>query len=660
VSYIRNRSHVERFAAVTFAGGMGLLVSAGPLSGSANAAMRTVHSSSVTNASTVPAPQLTNLLTGSHATFNGTTGGWIGWGANLSWASSPSQVSSGSLAITAPSAGFVSAWSGTAPSATPATPGRLYVGSADVTASSGAPQTQLVLAFFGSSGSALYESTGSASGASGTSWSVLPEVVGIAPPGSVSVALVVYDDATSAGQRIYVDSPVLASSSTAAGASVNGPLKTSGNRILDANGQPVALHGVNIQLTTSSDLAYATEDAIQTAKAWGANFIRLELDEGYWMTNSCYYLSSYQSEVDQLVSSVTSLGMVALLDLHFNQATTCDSGGPGPHNMADAVSAPTFWAQVAQRYGNPSSPEYSPLAAFDLYNEPHSISSSVWLNGGTTTDTAGGGQTYQAAGVQQLYNAVRGAGASGLVFVSGPNWANSPPPSVLSGTNLVYAVHYYTCPSNPPPSCSNANYYDPSQVLNNWVAFSSKQPVVETEFGWPSPADGIFIANSIAFDQSHGWGWAAFTWEQAYWTNGTWDLAYFFSNGPDAAGEPNASGMPVLLAMSGVPSISAPQSVVVPSLSGTVLSGKTLSSSTGSWSGSPNSYAYDWLRCKSSSCVQIAGATGPTYVIQSTDVGYQIASSVTACNLGCSSANSRLSVAVPTGNTTRRFGGFRL
>jgi hypothetical protein len=56
------------------------------------------------------------------------------------------------------------------------------------------------------------------------------------------------------------------------------------------------------------------------------------------------------------------------------------------------------------------------------------------------------GVAWQAAGMQQLYDAIRGQGALNLVFVSGNDWASTPPPasSLVQGFNLVYAAHEYT------------------------------------------------------------------------------------------------------------------------------------------------------------------------------------------------------------------------
>ena len=136
-------------------------------------------------------------------------------------------------------------------------------------------------------------------------------------------------------------------------------------------------------------------------------------------------------------------------------------------------------------------PEYNPLVAFDLYNEPHDISQSIWLNGGETTDTVTG-VTYDAAGMQQLYDTVRAAGSTNLTFISGLNWANTPPTTLVTGPNIVYAVHYYTCPSAAPPNCTNTDPYDPTQDLSQWTTLGATEPVMVTEFGWPSQ-DGWYV-----------------------------------------------------------------------------------------------------------------------------------------------------------------------
>jgi endoglucanase len=326
--------------------------------------------------------------------------------------------------------------------------------------------------------------------------------------------------------------PVYSTAST-----VTGPLRTSGNEILDAYGTPILLQGVVLNgLEGSAAGSTVTENAIQQIHNWGANFIRVALGEQFWVGSNCRYSPSYVSKVDQVVQWITSRRMVALLDLHFNTVGGCETGAQ--HNMADAAQSITFWQQVAARYKD------DPLVAFDLYNEPHSISDATWLYGGPTTDYYTG-INYQAAGMQQMYDAVRSTGAQNLVFVSGTNWANDVPSTLVNGYNIVYAVHDYTCPTAPPPTCTNPNPFDPSPFLGPWLALSVHYPVVLTEFGWPSNSDGTYNANMISFAKLHGWGWSAYCWQQDSAVQ-PWDLGQWTSQGTVV---PTASGQPVQAAM---------------------------------------------------------------------------------------------------------------
>jgi hypothetical protein len=83
-----------------------------------------------------------------------------------------------------------------------------------------------------------------------------------------------------------------------------------------------------------------------------------------------------------------------------------------------------------------------------------------------------------------------------------------------------------------------------------------------------------------------------------------------------------------------------PANTVLPAITGTAKDGQTLTSTTGTWSGSPTSYARQWLRCDTAgaNCTNISGATSTTYVLTATDVGKTIRVKVTATN-GSGSAN---------------------
>jgi len=486
-----------------------------------------------------------NLLTGDQASFAGTTGGWVGSNAMLT----PGSDSS-SLRVTATALSWVAAWSALPPSGrpTPATAGDKYTGDATVEKSLVSPANMGdALVFFNSADTILNAVWGQAIAPAASTWSTLPKVVAMAPASTAYVALVVISYSALMGQGFQIESPVLnVLKAPDTAPSVVGPLSTTGNQIMQANGQPVTLRGLvmpGLEQKGTLPGTGVSEQAVIEAKDWGANFVRVPLGEQFWLSSNCDYVPSYVSTVDQVVKWITSLGMVALLDLHANTVGGCEGGGP--HNMADEAQAPTFWSEVAQRYGNPTSPEYNPLVAFDLYNEPHNVSDAVWLNGGKTTDSVGG-QTYQAAGMQQLYNSVRAAGSESLVFISGLNWASSPPSTLVKGSNIVYAVHYYTCPNNALSACTNAEPYDAAQDLSQWVGLSVTEPVAVTEFGWPSQGSGTYDLNVIEYANSHGWGWSAFAWEDRQYPT-EWDLTLPWLG--DGTAEPSPSGVPALLAL---------------------------------------------------------------------------------------------------------------
>jgi Polysaccharide lyase len=88
----------------------------------------------------------------------------------------------------------------------------------------------------------------------------------------------------------------------------------------------------------------------------------------------------------------------------------------------------------------------------------------------------------------------------------------------------------------------------------------------------------------------------------------------------------------------------APSDSSLPVVSGTPQQNQTLSTSTGSWSGTtPLTYAYQWQRCGSGggSCAPISGATAASYVLAAADVGSTLRASVTASNsAGSATASS--------------------
>jgi hypothetical protein len=94
----------------------------------------------------------------------------------------------------------------------------------------------------------------------------------------------------------------------------------------------------------------------------------------------------------------------------------------------------------------------------------------------------------------------------------------------------------------------------------------------------------------------------------------------------------------------------APADSSLPVVSGTAQQSQTLTTSTGSWSGTtPMTYSYQWQRCDGSgaSCAPVFGATAASYVLAAADVGSTLRASVTASNsAGSATASSTATASV--------------
>jgi hypothetical protein len=94
-----------------------------------------------------------------------------------------------------------------------------------------------------------------------------------------------------------------------------------------------------------------------------------------------------------------------------------------------------------------------------------------------------------------------------------------------------------------------------------------------------------------------------------------------------------------------------PSNTGLPAVSGTDAQGQIVSSSDGSWTGSPTSYTYAWQDCDSSgnNCTAISGATSSSYTLAAGDVGSTIRAVVTATNAGGSTPATSAATAVVSG-----------
>jgi endoglucanase len=243
-------------------------------------------------------------------------------------------------------------------------------------------------------------------------------------------------------------------------------------------------------------------------KSWGVNVVRIPLATAFAMKDMCTYDPNYIRIVDRIVGYGERLKMLVLLDSHFStNGRTCGRGGWSTNQKMPDRYALEMVKMLAKRYKN------RPHVAIDLHNEPHDISWDVWRNGGIIDG-------YRAVGMQQMLDAVRGQGFTGLVVASGAQWANDMRGIAIQplarDKDVIYGAHVY-------PYWCHAKIWNPSQPYvcdgkrYNPTYDSLVQPLVGkralmiTEFSTPRDQDAE-MREPIMWAEGRGLGWIAWDW----------------------------------------------------------------------------------------------------------------------------------------------------
>ncbi len=256
--------------------------------------------------------------------------------------------------------------------------------------------------------------------------------------------------------------------------------------------------------------------------AWGANTVRLPLNQDCWLGTRGAPVSDqyeertyqdYRADVVRFVHALNSHGLVVILDLHSRKRA--QSPEFGNLAMPDAESL-LFWRSVATAY------QHNPSVMFDAFNEPYSrydatddlvfdLTWSCWRDGGCTAPVeddrtaTNGERTYPVQGMAAVVEEIRAAGAQQPVLLGGLDYAND-----LSrwrefapdDDQLVAAFHSYDF-----KACTRTCW---DEVL---APLADSVPVLTSELGAEDPLDG-YVADYLDWADDHGvgalfWVWAA-------------------------------------------------------------------------------------------------------------------------------------------------------
>ena len=279
---------------------------------------------------------------------------------------------------------------------------------------------------------------------------------------------------------------------------------TSGSTVCTAAGEAHLFHGVDrpsLEFNPKGD-HFSQNDFLAMA-SWNANVVRIALNQDYWLANAALHEPDYRALVDQAVAWAEAAGLDVILDLHWSdqgnlgvtvagkqQNSSTDSN---QQPMADQNSL-AFWTEVATAYKGDG------RVLFEMYNEPEDIPWSVWLSGGPVSG-------FTAAGMQQIYAAIRGAGADNVVIAGGLHWAydlSKVGGAPITGYNVMYATHPYDKGDNLPASW---------EASFGYLTTKDIAPVIATEFGdFSAACSGAWDTQLIAFADAHQMSWTAWAW----------------------------------------------------------------------------------------------------------------------------------------------------
>jgi hypothetical protein len=289
-------------------------------------------------------------------------------------------------------------------------------------------------------------------------------------------------------------------------------LHASGGQILDGNGKVVRLMGVNRSGSEYSCIqgngffdGPSDQASITAITSWKANAVRVPLNEDCWLAingaPAQYSGAAYQKAISDYVTLLLSNGIHPILELHWSAPGTTQANQQVA--MPDRDHSITFWQQVAQAFGSNGD------VVFELFNEPFpdgnqdtTAAWACWRDGGTCP-----GITYQAAGMQDLVNAVRGTGARNLLLLGGVEYSNALSQWLAymptdPENNLGAAWHVYDF-----NTCNSTTCYD--QYAGKVAA---KVPIVTTEIGEQDCAGG-FITTLMGWLDGKGQSYLGWTWD---------------------------------------------------------------------------------------------------------------------------------------------------
>ena len=226
-------------------------------------------------------------------------------------------------------------------------------------------------------------------------------------------------------------------------------LRVQGNRLVSPDGTEVWLQGLAIPgleiRPEGHGAVFSTRLGIDE---WKANVIRLPVSVEFWFVRGQGQTdggTAYRALVDSAVNMAANRGAYLVIDNHAYRAIR-------PEHLV-------FWKEVAEKYKN------HPAVLFDIINEPHGITWTIWRDGGFVSEKSKKAvdesaflsdaekqknQGFDSPGMQAVVNLIRSTGAKNIIIAGGLDWAYDLSGIVdgydlkdPDGNGIMYSTHIY-------------------------------------------------------------------------------------------------------------------------------------------------------------------------------------------------------------------------
>jgi aryl-phospho-beta-D-glucosidase BglC (GH1 family) len=241
----------------------------------------------------------------------------------------------------------------------------------------------------------------------------------------------------------------------------HGQLRVQGTDLVDASGAAVQLKGISSMWLNWEDRYSTSKAGLQWMRDnWDLTVFRAAMGvepDGAYLSNPEKALT----QLRQVVHNAIDLGVYVIIDFHAHNA------------FEEKPQAVEFFSKIAGEFGK------YPNVLYETFNEPEQADWATQI------------KPYHEAVVP----AIRAQDPDGVIILGSRQWSQRVDEAAadpVSGTNLMYTVHFYACD------------HRESQRALAQTAYDAGLAIFVTEWG-ATPADGGASSPTVCADEAQLW-----------------------------------------------------------------------------------------------------------------------------------------------------------